>query len=378
MLVSEPGGDGVFRHVEGLSNFLLERGHRVHLAYSSKRSSDRLTLLVRRIVSSGGKAIDLRVGPKPQLGDVLAFIKLLDLSKKTQSEIIHGHSSKAGALTRMLPSVGVDCPIFYTPHAYFGLGHTRGGAGMFFNLVERCLGRSGISINVSRDEADFASRVLKIGRDKLRLIHNGVSFSRFVPPMAAQKNEIRRELGLPRDALILGTVGRTCGQKDPMTMYKAFALVATRLPNLLFYHLGTGELDAKLKELSKVLGINDRIVRCSYMADPVKFYQSLDGFILTSRYEGLAYSILEALACNLPLIVSSASGSGDLLSIGLTRCGIGKPGDAQTFADAIEAWASSVERGESCNHREIAAMHFSEERCFNSILAEYSAALAGT
>ncbi|MDB6006734.1 MAG: hypothetical protein JWR15_3721, partial [Prosthecobacter sp.] len=48
LLVTEPGVDGVFRHVEALASFLMERGHRIHLAYSDVRGSDRLTQLVAK------------------------------------------------------------------------------------------------------------------------------------------------------------------------------------------------------------------------------------------------------------------------------------------------------------------------------------------
>ena len=66
LLVMEPGLDGVFRHVEGLLDFLLKRGIRVHLAYSSRRSGRAMLQLVARVQAAGGQVLDMRVTNIPQ------------------------------------------------------------------------------------------------------------------------------------------------------------------------------------------------------------------------------------------------------------------------------------------------------------------------
>ena len=76
LLVTEPGVDGVFRHVEALASFLMERGHRIHLAYSDLRGSDRLTQLVAKVSAAGGKTVNLAVSNAPGPSDVAALLKL--------------------------------------------------------------------------------------------------------------------------------------------------------------------------------------------------------------------------------------------------------------------------------------------------------------
>ena len=59
-----------------------------------------------------------------------------------------------------------------------------------------------------------------------------------------------------------------------------------------------------------MLGIKDRIIRRTYLSEPLSFYRAIDGLILTSRYEGLSFAVLEALACDLPVILTEAPGNG--------------------------------------------------------------------
>ena len=137
----------MFRHVEALASFLLERGHRIHLAYSDVRGSDRLTQLVAKVSAAGGKTVNLAVSNAPGPGDVAALMKLRRLVQEAQPDVIHAHSSKAGALARALVGLGVRQPVFYTPHAYYGLSGKGGMKSRVFNAAETVLGRVGTTIN---------------------------------------------------------------------------------------------------------------------------------------------------------------------------------------------------------------------------------------
>ena len=65
LLVSEPGIDGVFRHVEGLTHYCLRQGIETHLAYSDERGSAGLQKLLATVRAAGGETLNLRVGNAP-------------------------------------------------------------------------------------------------------------------------------------------------------------------------------------------------------------------------------------------------------------------------------------------------------------------------
>lgn len=371
LLVTEPGVDGVFRHVEALASFLLERGHQVHLAYSDVRGSDRLTQLVAKVSAAGGRTVNLAVSNAPGPGDVAALLKLRRLVTEARPAVIHAHSSKAGALARALVWLGVRPPVFYTPHAYYGLSGKGGMKSRVFNAVEAVLGRTGTTINLSEGERAFARDSLKIPQGRLRLIANPVDCVRFRPADAAKRQEIRASLGVPEDAVLLGSVGRLAFQKDPLTLYRAFAKACQKRPELWLYHLGEGELSAECAALADQRGIRERIVRQSYLSEPLSFYQALDGMILTSRYEGLSFAVLEALACDLPVILSRVPGNNDFTEMGLSHCWSAGKEDVDGFARVIGEWAQDCELERPSNHRQIAESKFSQEACFGAIVRAY-------
>ena len=378
--VVEPGADGVFRHVEGLCRYLLAEGHRVDLAYSSVRGSDRLRVLVAEIERAGGQTLDLRTGNAPGWSDVSAFRRLRRFIRQAQPQLVHAHSSKAGGLTRSLRFVGVRQPFVYTPNAYYGMGQGAGPKTRFFNAVERALGRIGWTIHVSEDEAEWARVSLGISGPRCRVIFNTVDTHVFTPGTEPDRARLRRDFGWRPDALVLGTVGRLSNQKDPLTLYQARAPVMAAEPRLHLLHVGQGELAGAVDEIVRTAAITDRVRRLDYLADTSGFYRGVDAFISPSRYEGLPIAVLEALAADLPLLLSDGPGNRGFQNLGLSHLHVAPVADVGRWTDLIRGWLrertgvpSGVEA--RCNHRSVAEARFSWASGYGRVLELYGDAL---
>ena len=104
------------------------------------------------------------------------------------------------------------------------------------------------------------------------------------------------------------TVGRLHEQKAHDVLLKAFQ----RLPNALSHWqltvVGDGHLEDELSALANTLGIAARVHWTGWVQDPHPYYQSAQIFVLPSRYEGMSNSLLEAMSCGLPVIVTGACG----------------------------------------------------------------------
>jgi len=372
LIVVEPGIDGVFRHVEGLIHHLLAEKQEVHLAYSDRRSSMHLEKLTALVASRGGECLNLRIGNASEPGDLSALGRLWSLARRLRPEVVHGHSSKAGVLVRALPLLGIRARFFYSPHAYYGLAPRPGQAVHFYNAVEQIFGRVGTTINISNDEAAFATGPLKIPRENIRIIHNPVDTAVFRPATPEERRQRRSALGFPEDAVVLGALGRLSFQKDPQTLYRAIAPVLRARKDIVLCHCGQGELDGELGLLSRELGIEDRIVRKAYFDEPAAFYQALDGFALTSRYEaGWPIVVLEALATDLPLIVSDAPGTTAIGAAGLSHCWTAPAGEVASFTAAVEFWLADRPAGRPSNHRQTAIERFSPVIAYGAVLDAY-------
>jgi glycosyltransferase involved in cell wall biosynthesis len=366
-VVSEPGEYGVFYFVDELIRYLLKQSVRVDFAYSSVRSGSALKDLVNFVEEHGGEALDLEVTNAPQPRDVSAFIRLRDFVRRRKPDVIHGHSSKAGVLVRTLRMTGIRIPLFYSPHAYYGMGGKLTPMKLLARITETALSSIGKTILVGHSEARYAGETLGIHPDNRLVIHLGVDCQQFRPASSEMRARFRRELGVPEDALLLGTTARYSPQKDPLTVHRAVHSLLDRLPMLWFVHIGQGELWEQVNALHG----SERILRLRSIESTQDFYKALDGFLLGSRYEGMPKVVIEAMATNLPLILTRVPGNLDFAELGLSHLYWAEVGDEADLASAVERWASASFLG--INHREIALRLFQAERCYRHIHQEYLA-----
>lgn len=352
--------------------------HRVEvsLAYSDVRAGSDLPELVRAVEARGGRTVNLRVGRWPEPGDVGAARRLHRLVEQVQPDVVHAHSSKAGLLARLPLVVPRSTPSFYTPHAYYGMGERGGIATRISNGLERLLAHRSTTIDVSEDEARFGRERLGVSPERQLVILNSVQLDRFRPASAAEKAEARQSLDLPPEALVIGSVGRLSYQKDPQTLLRAVAPVVRCRPDVLVVHLGSGELAPEVADLTRTLGIDGQVRMLGYLDDPVALYRSLDAFALTPRYEAnWPTAIIEALACDLPIVAATGPGTSDLASAGLSHCWTAPTGDVPGLEAAFTALVDDLAAGRSSNHRAYAEQHFDPEVTFGQVLAAYEAAV---
>ena len=306
LMVSEPGVDGVFAIVDAITRQIF-RDHpeiSVDLAFSSQRTGPALQTLIREIELRDGRTIDLNIGNAPSPSDFRALWQLVSFTRKRGHQLVHAHSSKAGALTRIARLVAPFPRVLYTPHAYYGMPKLGTPKETLFNLVERILGQIGTSICCSEDERDFAAGILKIPPGHLRVIHNGIDTARFSAANADTKALARATLGLPADGKLLVTIGRDSAQKNYLPLY---AVLNESLPSSewSFSHAGAGSISLRAGLRAAAA---DRCYNFDHLNDVAPLLHAADGFVMTSRYEGLSLAMLSALSCGLPVVLTDAPG----------------------------------------------------------------------
>jgi glycosyltransferase involved in cell wall biosynthesis len=374
--VLEATSAGAFRHVEGLTSHLLESGHHVDLAYSSRRADDSFWRFLRRLEGAGGTSVDLDTGPAPHPLDVRALLRLRAFARRCRPDVVHAHSSKAGALARMRPGFG-PTPVVYTPHAFYGMGRQGTRREQLFNTVERHLAHRAHTVAISPDEATFGREVLGIDPDRITTIHNPVDTSRFRPADPARRREARALLGVPEHGRVLGTVARLTDQKDFALTYDVVLCHLRRHPDAWFVHVGDGPGESAVAAiLDAAPDIRGRVVRLKPTGSVDDVYAALDGFLLTSRYEaGWPLVVLEAMAFDLPLVVTSAPGMSDLGDAGLSHAWTAPVGDADGLVHALEQWRGATAEGRAANHRQIAQERFSPAVLYGRVVELYERTL---
>ncbi|MFT5758751.1 MAG: 1,2-diacylglycerol 3-alpha-glucosyltransferase [Alteromonadaceae bacterium] len=153
---------------------------------------------------------------------------------------------------------------------------------------------------------NMLSQTLDItSRTDIKVTKPGVSLSRFFPLNKSEKSQIRQTLNLPTDRQVMLCIGRHVKAKGFESVIRAVA--KANLSNIELWIVGDGPLTSYLEELIVELQCPDQVKLLGRQQCPEKFYQAADAFIMSSVYEPLGQTILEALATGLPIIAAASS-----------------------------------------------------------------------
>ena len=132
----------------------------------------------------------------------------------------------------------------------------------------------------------------------------------------------------------IGTIGRLVPQKDYPTLLNAFSNVLKSVPNIELYVVGEGYIQKNLIELSKSLGIKDKVHWIGKTEYIKEFLSKIDLFILPSKYEGFGLVLLEAMVAKKPIVAANNSAIPEVL--GKSYEGLFSTGDANALAQQIK------------------------------------------
>ncbi|NLK95221.1 MAG: glycosyltransferase family 4 protein [Clostridiales bacterium] len=291
MHVVEGFGGGVYSFLVDLCNSLCE-SNEVILVYSEREQTpknfkDDFNKKIRLINLEMSRAISVKVDGK-------AFFSLLSLIKKEKPDVIHLHSSKAGALGRLSSKLlGYSSKnVFYNPHGYAFLQEDISNKKRkFYYYVEKILAKiNGTIIAVSKGEYEES---LKLTKKSIRIDN------------AIDNEELDKVIteSTYKSKPTIGTIGRISYQKNP----KAFNEVAKKFPDLEFIWIGDGDLRNELTEKNiKITGWMDRY-------EAIKLMNKLDIYLQPSLWEGLPIALLEAMYMGKPTIVNNVIGNKDVI-----------------------------------------------------------------
>jgi glycosyltransferase involved in cell wall biosynthesis len=150
--------------------------------------------------------------------------------------------------------------------------------------------------------SDDAGRYL-FGKRAYKVINNGVDTRRFKFDLS-KRNQLRDAYGIPKDALLFGSVGRIAEAKNPLFQIRTFAIIKASIPNAQFLMAGDGELRLQTEKLVNELGLGDSVIMPGYLVDSSPLYSALDCLLMPSLHEGLPMVSIEAQSSGLPILCS--------------------------------------------------------------------------
>jgi len=205
----------------------------------------------------------------------------------------------------------------------------RYGRRLLVNLFRKRLLLLGVS-NAVRDE--MRARLPHWPHEQIETLYNRIDVEA-VQAELLDRQEARRQLGLPADAWVVANVGRLHHDKDQATLIRGFAKALPQLPgNSLLLIMGSGPLELALKNLAAELGVVDKVRFAGQVPNGRRYFRAFDVFALTSDHEPFGMVLLEAMAAGLPIICSDSGGGTEVVQ------GVGSLfalSDASALADRL-------------------------------------------
>ncbi len=217
-------------------------------------------------------------------------------------------------------------PLFYTGPAARSLRtpllvHTEHGKVDYARPRTRWLGRvAGWFVDrfycLSDDMAEAVRARRLVRRDKVRVIQNGIDLACYQGPRDGAA--VRRSLGIPDGAPVIGTVGRLHEIKRQDVLIRAFARVREARADAHLLLVGDGPLRGELADLARQLGLSACTHFAGYQEWTPPYLHAMTCFALPSRSEGMPQSVLEASVAGIPVLASRVGGLPEVIEHGRT------------------------------------------------------------
>lgn len=273
-------------------------------------------------------------------GDALAVPRLAQLFRAGRLDVLHTHSSKAGALGRVAAKLARVPAVVHTVHGW-SFNDTQSAATQraFVAVEKACAKLSDALVCVSEhDRARGLS--LHIGqKDQYRILRAGIDVERFSAPTGGPA--LRQRLGIPDGHRVVGTVANFKPQKGPLDCAEVAVRVLRARDDVHVVYAGDGPLRSLAEQRLVHAGVHQRAHLLGWCDDVDAVYAASDVFLLMSHFEGLPRSVLQAMAGRVPVVATAVDGTAEVV-----RKETGYPVARGDVAGAAEAVLAALEGDE--------------------------------
>ncbi len=308
------------RHLRDISEGLCAKG--IDVVLCSPALPDGLQAPVEHIPLDLVRAVSPRA-------DLTALRRLARAVRELRPDVVHAHSSKAGAIARLARASSPHTPVLYTPHGYAFAGHfDHSGEQLAYRTAERLLAPLATRVVcVCEVEARLARSIGPAGR--VEIIHNGIAPAGSVVPDA-------RIASLARSGPVIGALTMLRPGKGMETLIAALPRVLAAHPGAQVAIVGDGPDLRDLEQSARALGVAEAVHFLGASSDPLAALSAMDIFVHPSWAESFPYVILEAMSLARPIVASDVGGVGEAVLDGESGLLVA-PRDEVALADGLTA-----------------------------------------
>ena len=315
---------------------LVKQGHKVDLA-----CNDTVSKPAEVYGEMGCEIYSISTSRSPySKGNITAIKQLKKLVEENQYDIVHCHTPLAAMCTRIACRKARKkrgLKVIYTAHGFhFYKGAPIKNWLLYYPIEKICSYWTDVLININLEDYAFSQKKMK-AKKKMYVPGVGIDKSRFMDVNIDRASK-KKELGIPENATVVMSIGELNTNKNHEVVIRA----VSEIKDVYYMVAGKGSLKEYLENLSKELGVEDRVKILGFRRDIGELCQCADIFAFPSYREGLPVSVMEAMFCGIPAVASDIRGVRDLVEDGENGF-LCNPFDYGTFADKIRVLAENSE-----------------------------------
>lgn len=328
----------------GNIGILKEQGYEVHVAANfeqgSTSSSDRMEKFKQELKELNIQyyQIDFSRNITNILENIKAYNQIKKIMSENNYEFVHCHSPIGGVCGRLAAKV-TKTKVIYTAHGFhFFKGASKLNWILYYPIEKILSYITDILITINHEDYHTAKKKMKA--KQIYYIHGIGVDTKIFNNVIVDKEKKKNELNMPKDAVVLLSVGELNKNKNHEIIIRALA----KLNNKKVYYCiaGKGSLKSYLEKLANSLNISEQVYFLGFRTDINKLYKVSDVFCFPSYREGLSVAMMEAMASGLPVVCSDIRGNTDLIKNGQGGY-LCKPNSVDSFEKAIRQLISSNE-----------------------------------
>jgi glycosyltransferase involved in cell wall biosynthesis/ribosomal protein S18 acetylase RimI-like enzyme len=313
--------------------------------------------------------------------DTRALLELIGILRRGAYHVVHTHNPKPGIMGRLAAREARVPVIVNTVHGFYATPDDSAARRLPVLALERLAATcSDMELYQSREDLGWARRAHVVETARSRYLGNGTDLARFDPGAISSKRlaDLRHELGISPDALVVGTMGRMVVEKGYREFFAAAREVRREFGNVRF--VAVGEIDAvkaDAMEPHEIAEASTEVIFPRWRHDVPNLLALMDVFVLASWREGMPRSAIEAAAMGCALVLTDIRGCREVVRHGIEGLLV-PPRDARELSVAISRLLSDprlrTRLGAAARRR--ALERFDEGRVGDAIVACYRELLA--
>lgn len=312
-----------------------------------------------------------------------SLIDIYRLIRRERYDIVHVHTIGAAFTGRLAAWLARTPLIIYTFRG-FAWWHAASWWLKPFNLMIEwiCTPMTDFFFSQSEENRKRAVKYKVIAPQRSQTIGNGVAIADFLDPQSNSPKavaELRKELGIPAKAKVVGITCRLIKEKGVIEFFEAAAQIAPFFPETVFLVVGDSlpsdgnqGVRGEVQQLVEKNNLSSKFIFTGFRHDATRLYKAMDIFVLPSYHEGMPRSIIEAMASGKPVVATDIPGCQDEVVQGETGLLI-PPGESKPLAEALiqllRDQVQAQQMGEAGRKR--AVEHFDEHLVCERIVTTY-------